>query len=84
MHYLVVFVTTNRKLYYEHKINHRNVRNKEVKLIWICLLGPMVHIIEDFFLKKMYENVVGTSEVVRNREVAVLERRPNGALCFFF
>ncbi len=37
------FVTRNRKLHYEHKISspdHRSVRNKEVKFIWICSLGP--------------------------------------------
>ncbi len=27
-----------------------------------------------FFLKEIYENFFGTSEIVRNREVAVLER----------
>ena len=29
-----------------------------------------------FFLKKLYENFVGTLETVRNREVSVLERCP--------
>ena len=43
--------------------DHRCVRDKEVKL-------ERVRIVE-FFLKKIYENFVGTLETVRNREVSV-------------
>ena len=34
-----------------------------------------VHIIDVFFLKRIYENFVGTLETARNTEVSVLERR---------
>ena len=47
-----------------------SIRNKEV--------GPRfrVRIMEFFFLKKIYENFVGTLETVRNREESVSDSRP--------
>ena len=50
---------------------------------WLCLyeftiwgrdLVSVVLVIELFFFKKIYENLVGTLKTVRNIEVAVLER----------
>ena len=66
--------------------DHRSVRNKEVKFIWLYSLlsrfsvrcpyyWDRVRIIEVLF-KKIYENFVGTLQTVRNREVSVLERHP--------
>ncbi len=78
-------------MYYEHKTSspsHRVVSViKRNKFIRICFLGPslvsVVRIREGpyyrgFFLKKIYEDFVGTSEIVSYREVAVLERCPYG------
>ena len=44
----------------------------------LCPLSVLerVAIVEVFFLKKIYENFVGTLETVRKREESVLERCP--------
>ena len=69
--------------------DHRSVRNKGVKLYELTLRGrdlvSVVRIIESphcrgFFLKKMYENFVGTLENVLNIEVSV----PSGSTVFEF
>ena len=66
-----------------HKLSspdHRSVRNKEVKFIRIYSLEPRFSVLcpyqtesvlQRFFLKRTYENFVGTLETVRNREVSV-------------
>ena len=60
--------------------DHWSVRNKEFTL-WgrdlvsvVCIRKSPYY--RGFFLKKLYENFVGTLETVRNREVSVLERCP--------
>ncbi len=49
----------------------------------------VVHIRESDFLKKIYDNFVGTSEIVRNREVTMIVRevsiqRGSTVFSFFF
>ena len=47
--------------------DHRTVRYKGVKFIWIYSNREIIEV----FLKEIYENFVGTLETVRNREVSV-------------
>ena len=49
--------------------DHRSVRNKEVKFMWIYSLGPRFSVRCPYY--RLYENFVGTLGTVRNGEVSV-------------
>ena len=58
-----------------HSPDHRRVRHKGVKFIWIYSLAPdlvsVVRIRESPYYRGSIKNFVGTLETVRNREVSV-------------